>query len=143
MYDTPEQVEDSSHRRARVPDALETMPAGADDDRRLLPALGPPAQRRQIVRHDLQRVEQVIEVLDLGDGADPAQGEPDRLTQDCHLANPGVRHPQLAVLLLQADKTLIDVAQLAQVLAKGHEIAIAVQGRIETSVEHLEAVDPW
>ena len=56
-------------------------------------------------------------------GRIPRRARPDRLTQDRHLANPGVRHPQLPILLLQADKTLIDVAQLAQVLAKGHEIA--------------------
>ena len=126
------QVENARHRRAGVPDALQAVAAGAHDDRRLLPAGGAPVQRRQVVGHDLQGVEQVIEVLDLGDRAQAAQGQADRLPEDGRFADAGIGDAQRAVFLLQAAEALVDVAQLADILAKGDQARLAGEGGIES-----------
>ena len=64
-----------------------------------------PAQRGEVVGQDLQRVEQVVEVLDLGDRAQPAHRHADRLADDGGLADAGVGDAQLAVLLLQVRRS--------------------------------------
>ena len=122
-----------------MPDALQPVAARADDHRRLLAALRAPAQGRQVVGQDLQRVEQVVEVLDLGDRAQPAQRHADRLAEDRRLADAGVGDPQLAVLLLQAGEALVDVAELADVLAEGDELRVARQRASKQAVQDLEA----
>src|SRR5688572_18902256 len=118
-----------------MPDTFEAMAAGADDDRGLLASGGAPAQRRQVVGHDLERVEQIVEVLDLGDRAQPAQGHPDRLADDRELPDAGVRDPQVAVLLLQVREALVDVAQTADVLTQREEAWLALESGVEAGVE--------
>src|SRR5688500_11764242 len=101
-----------------MPDPFEAMAAGAEDHRRLLAAGRAPAQRREVVRHDLQRVQEIVEVLNLRDGPEAAQRGTDGLAGDRALADAGVHHPPGAVLFLQTQAALVDVAELADVFAE-------------------------
>ena len=139
--DPPHQAEDPGQRRAGVPDPLQAMAAGADDHRGLLPAGGAVAQRGEIVGEDLEGVEQVVEVLDLGERPQAAQREADRLPDDRRLADAGVGHPAEAVLLLQPHEPLVDVAERPDVLPEGEELGHPGHRRVEAGVEHLVAVD--
>ncbi len=134
-----QQIDGRGHGRAGVPDALQPVAARADDDRRFLPAARAPVERGQVVGQDLQAVEQVVEVLDFGDGAQAAQGQPDGLADDGGLANAGVGDAQAAVLLLQPGPGLIDAAEVADILAESDHARIAGQHGIEGGVEDLRA----
>src|SRR5689334_8618792 len=107
-----------------MPDAFQAMAARADDDRRLLPTGGAPAQRGQIVREDLQRIEDVVEILDLGDRTKAAHGRTDRLSGDGALADSRVHHPPHSMLFLEPEASLVDVAELADVFAEDDEARI-------------------
>jgi hypothetical protein len=124
-----------------VPDAFEAMPPRADDGGCLLPAGAAPARRSEVVRHDLQRVQHVIEVLDLRDRPKSAERRADGLTQDRRFANSGVGDADGTVLFLQARASLVDVAELADVLAEDDDSRIALQREVETVVDDLEAVE--
>src|SRR5207245_6171904 len=108
-----------------MPDSDQAMPFRANYHRRLLSAHRPPVQRRKVVRRRLQRVEEVVEVLDIADRPQPAHGGADRLAEDRRLADPGVRQPQLSVLRLQSLEREVDVAQPADVLADDEDAWIA------------------
>ena len=124
-----------------MPNPDQAMPLGANDHRRLLPADRPPVQRRKVVRRRLQRVQEVVEVLDVADRPQPAHGGADRLAEDRRLADPGVRQPQLSVLCLQSLEHEVDVAQPADVLADDEDAWIAREVGVEVADEHLPAVD--
>ena len=54
--DSTKCVDDHAHRGTTVPDAFETMSAGADDQRRSLPAGRTVLQRREVVAERLNRI---------------------------------------------------------------------------------------
>ena len=132
-------TEQHPHRRARVPDALEPVAARADDRRGALLAVGAVERRGEVVRQGRERVDEVVEVLDLGDGAQAPQREPDRLADDGPLADPRVEHALLAVLGLQPGESLVDVADLPDVLPERHHARVALEEAVEEAVEHAEA----
>ena len=101
-----------------MPDALQPVAACADNDRRSLSADRAPVQAGQVIRHNLQRVQQIIEILDLTDRAEAAHGHADCLAQDGHFADAGVGHAQCAIFFLHSLKTLVHVAQVTDILAK-------------------------
>ena len=98
-------------------------------------------QRRQVVRHRLQGVEHVIEILDLGDGAQAAQHQADALPQDGRLADAGIADAEVAVFLLQPRHRLIDAAEIAHVFAKSNHAGIAGQKTVEETIQDFEAID--
>ncbi len=106
-----------------------------------LPARGAPAHGGEIVGHDLQRVQHVVEILDLRDGTQAAHRGADGLAEDRALADAGVHDARDAVLFLQAEAALVDVAELADVLAEDDHPRIAAQGLVEALVDDLEAVE--
>ncbi len=108
-----------------MPDAFQTMTARPHNDRRGLSANCTPVQIRQIVGHDLQRVQNVIEVLDFTNWAQTAHRHADRLPKDCHLADTGVGHAQRAVLFLHALETLVHVTEETNILAKRDDARVA------------------
>ena len=107
-------------------------------------AFCPPAVRQRSVARSsdmiCSRVQEVVEVLDLGDGTQAAQRRADGLADDRALADAGVHDARDAVLFLQAEAALVDVAELADVFAEDDHARIAAQGVIEAVVEDLEAV---
>src|SRR5438876_62398 len=107
--------------------------------RRLLS--GAEVQRREIVGRDLQRVEQVVDVLDVDDGPETAERGADPLTDDRGLADAGVGDAQLAVLGLQTFEHEVHVAELAHVLADDDDPRIALEVLVEAADEQLPAVD--
>src|SRR5260370_1406789 len=116
------------------------MSARADDHRALLTAARAPAGRREVIGHDLNRVQQVIEILNLRDRPQPAQRGTDRLADDRAFANSGVGHTKLSVFFLKAGATLIDVAEFSDVFAEDDDARIAPQRLIETWIDDLESV---
>src|SRR5438093_4474367 len=126
-----------------MPDSLQAMSARADDHRALLTAAGSPARHRQIVRKDLDGVEDVVQVLNLGDRPQSAKRRADRLADDRAFTNAGVGDAQLAVFRLQAGATLVDVAELSDVFAEDDHRRIAAESVIEAVVDDLESVQHW
>ena len=107
------------------------MAAGAEDDRGLLPAVGAPAERGQIVRGDLQRVEEIVQVLDFRDRPEAPHCHPNCLAHDRRLTNAGISDPLRPVLLLQLGPFLVHASEQADVLADGHERRHPGEGGIE------------
>ncbi len=68
-----QRAEDQLHRRAGVPDPLQAVALRANDHRRLLATGGAMAERREVVRGDLEREEQVVDVLDVSPRRSPAR----------------------------------------------------------------------
>src|SRR2546425_10258119 len=139
--ETSERAEDQRHGRSGVPDPLQPMAFRPDEHRRLLPARGAEVERREIVGRDLERVEHVVNVLDVDDGSKAAERGADTLTQDRGLADAGVGDAQLAVLRLQALEDEVHVAELADVLADDDDPRIALEVLVEAADEQLPAVD--
>ena len=111
-------MNNTRHRRTRVPDAFETMSARADDDRRGLSACCTPVQVCKIVGHDLQRVQHIIEILNFTDGSQAAHGHPNRLPQDRRFPNARIHHAQRAVFFLHPFETLVYIAKEADILTE-------------------------
>ena len=124
-----------------MPHAHQPVPPGADDDRRDLPARGAPEHGGEVVRGDLQRVEEVVQVLNFGNGAQAAHRHANGLADDGGFPNAGVGNPQFAVFGLQALEALVHAAQIAHIFAKGDDARVAGQGKVEELVEHLMAGD--
>src|SRR5205814_8037882 len=120
-----DETHDSAHRRTGMPDPFESMSARADDDRRFLTAGAAPAHRGEIVRHDLQRVQQVIEILNLRDRTQSAQRGADRLSYDRALANAGIGDEPQSEFFLETGAVLIHVAELADVFADDDDARLA------------------
>src|SRR5216683_1125496 len=100
-----------------MPNADETVTLGAHDDRRLLASGRSPMQAGKVIRGELQRVEEIVEVLDVADRPQPAHGGANGLPEDRRLADTGVGQPKIAVLRLQPLEHEVDVAQPPDILA--------------------------
>src|ERR1700704_777439 len=98
-------------------------------------------QRREIIRRELERVEEVVDVLDVDDGPQPAQRSADPLPEDRRLAYARVGDAQRPVLLLQALVHKVDVPEPTDVLAKNDDPRVAREVRIETAQEDEAAID--
>ena len=109
------------------------MTLRADQDRRFLAAAGAPTQRREIVGRELQRVEQVVDVLDIDDRSEAAQRRADALSEDRRLAYARVDDALLAVLGLESLKDEVDVTELSDVLAEDDDARIAPEVRVEAA----------
>ena len=117
------------------------MALRADDDRRLLAADGAPVQGGEVVRGDLERVEEVIEVLDVADRPQAAHRSADRLAQDRGLANAGVGQPQVSVFRLQTLEHEVHVAQPPDVLTDYEQPRVPREVGVEVAKQHLAPVD--
>jgi hypothetical protein len=123
-----------------VPYAFQAVAAGADDERAFLAALGAPLHGGEVVAHALDAVEQVIEVLDLGHGAQAAQGHAHALAQDGGFADAHVAHAQFAEAGLHAFHALVHVADLAGVLAEGEQQGFLLEERGEVVADDDAAI---
>jgi hypothetical protein len=83
-----------------MPYAFQAMSARTDYKRGLLAAPGAVLQARQIVGKYLDTVQQIIEVLYLGDRFQSAKGCTDALSDDGTFTYAGVRNSQLSKLTL-------------------------------------------
>ena len=99
------------------------------------------AQRREVVRRDLERVEEVVDVLDIDDRAQPTHRDADPLPQDRRLADPRVDDALPAVLRLESLVDEVHVAQDADVLAHDHDARIARHVRVEAAQQHDAPID--
>ena len=124
-----------------MPDADQPVALGPDHDRGLLSADCPPVQRRQVVGCDLERIEEIVQVLDVAYRPQAAHGRADRLAQDRRLPNSRVGQPQLAVLGLQTFEDEVDVAEAAHVLADDEDPRVAREVGVEVAEQHHPAVD--
>src|SRR5690606_19786583 len=108
---------------------------------RLLAALCAVMQAGQIISERLQRINQVIQVLDLCYGPESPECGPDSLSYDRGLANTRIGYPQFSMLLLQSCETLIYIADLADILADRKDRWVTFEGQVETCPQHLPAVN--
>src|SRR3989442_7924576 len=121
-------------------DALEAMAFGANENRRFLASAGAQMQRREVVGGELERVEQVVHVLDVDDGAQSSERGADPLPEDGRLADPRVDHPLIAVLGLQPLEDQVHVAELPDVLAENDDARVAPQVLIEAANQDEPAI---
>ena len=133
-------MDDHAHRTAGVPNAFQTMSTGADDDRRFLSTFGTILHRSDIVAHWLKGVEQVIEVLDFGDGAKASHGGTDAFTDDTPFADAFIGYSQFTIFLLHAGETLVYVANFTYVFTEGEYTGVALEVGIEAGSHHLVTV---
>ena len=119
------------------------MALGPDHHGRLLPADRSPVEGRQVVRGGLQRVEEIVEVLDVADRAQASHGRTDRLAEDRRLPNTGVGEAQLSVLRLQTLEDEVDVAQPPHVFTDHENPWVTSEVGVEVAHQDLPAVDDW
>jgi len=124
-------------------DPFQAVATGTDDDGGFLPAGGAPAQVGQVVCHNLQGVEQVIQVLDFSNRPQAPQGHADGLAEDGGFTDAGIRDTQGTIFFLKAAEALVDIAQLAHVFTKGNQAGLAFEGGIKGSVNHFKAHHCW
>src|SRR5574340_1744203 len=110
-----------------MPDALQSVPARTHDHRCALTTCCAPVQSSQIVRHDLEGIQQVIEILDLADRPQAAHGHADGLSENGGLPDPGVGHTPITVLFLKTLEALVDVPEAANVLTKRYDARVATE----------------
>ena len=75
--------------------------------------------------------------LDLADGPEAADREPDRGADDPRLGERGVEHPLLAEVLLQPVRDAEDAAELADVLAHHDDLGVALHRGAQPVVDRL------
>src|SRR6266550_7957709 len=117
------------------------MPLGPEDDRRFLTTDGAPMQARQIVGCRLERVQEIVQVLDVAYRAQAAHGRADRLAEDCCLSNAGISEPQVSVFCLQALENEVHIAKLANVLADYEQARVTREVGVKVAKQNLPAVD--
>src|SRR5216683_2592651 len=123
-----------------MPDAHETVTLGAHDHRRLLAAGRPPVQAGEVVGGELQRVEEIVEILDVADRPQPAHGRADGLPKDGGLADAGVGQPKIAVFRLQSLEHEVDIAQPPNILADYEKTRVTREVGVEVAQQDLAAV---
>src|SRR4051812_16931998 len=100
-----------------MPDAFEPVPASADDDGSLLSTVRAPSKAGQIVRDDLQGVEKIVQILDLGNGPQSSKRHADGLSHDGRFANTGIGDALRPIFFLKVRPALIDSAEQSDVLS--------------------------
>src|SRR5690606_22279189 len=128
-----------SHGRTGMPYTFESVTARADDHRRFLAALRAILQTRQIICKRLQRIDEVIEILDLRDRSQAAQGSANALADDCGLADAGVCYAKFTILFLKSCKPLVYVADLTHILTYGKYGGVAFQRSVKASPQYFSA----
>ena len=97
-------------------------------------------QGRQVIGCELERVEEIVDVLDVHDRPEAPEGRANALPKYGCLANAGVDDALLAVLGLQSLEDEIDVAELPDVLAEDEDAWVACEVLVEAAEEHHPAV---
>src|SRR5690606_10068763 len=98
---------------------FQAMTTGADNQGCLLPASRAPTQVGEVVCHNLEGIEQIIEILNLGNWTQSAQCQANALTEDCGFAYTSIGDAKDAVFILQTAKALVDITQVTNVFTKG------------------------
>ena len=97
-------------------------------------------QGREVIGCELERVEEVVDVLDVDDRPEAPQSRADPLPEDGRLADAGVDDALLAVLRLQTFEYEVHVAELADIFAEDEDARIAREIRVEAAQEDHPAV---
>ena len=124
-------VHNHPHGGAGVPDALQAVPPGSNDDGCRLPAAGSIPQCGQIIAKCLKTVQQVIQVLDLCNGPESPKCHSDSLPQDGCFPDPGIAHANLPKLLLHALQSKIHVSQFSRILPKNQCLRKSLEQRLK------------
>ena len=85
-------------------------------------------------------VQEVVEVLNLGDRTQSAHGQSDALTGDGGLADSGVADAHGSEFGLHPLETLVDVADVAHVFAKNHRFGVAREQCFEVVAKYDASV---
>src|SRR6266498_5619247 len=101
-----------------MPDSLQAMPTRADDDGCSLSTCRTPMQCREIVRHNLQRIQKIIQILNFADWSQPAHRHANRLPQNCRFTDARIGDAQRAVFILHSLETLVHVAKKTNILSE-------------------------
>ena len=114
-----------------MPNPLEAVATGAHDEGRLLLADGAVQKGGKVIAEGLQAIQDVIEVLDLGNGPQAPEGQPNPLANDCGFAYAGVGNAQRAKLFLEAFQPLVHIANGPAVFPEDKGLWVAFKKKLE------------
>ena len=134
-------VDDGPHGRTAVPNAFQSVTAGADDEGRLLATRRTVAYRGEVVAHDLQGVVEVVEVLDFCNGTQAAHRHAYALPQNGAFADARVADANLPKLFLHALHHLVHSSDAARVFPERQDAWIAGEHRLEIALQNLTAIE--
>ena len=89
----------------------------------------------------MQGIQEVIKVLNLGNGAKSAHGQTYALSGDGCLADSGIRDPNAAKFRLHAFKALVDVANVPDVFAENHGLGVPAKKFLKIVAQNHPTVD--
>ena len=133
-------MNDRAHWRTAVPNAFQSMTSCSNDDRCFLATRSAIAHRRCIIAQNLQRIIQVIQILNLCDGSESPQRESDSLPSNGALPNPCVRYPQLTKLLLHALHGLIHPSNSTCIFSKRDQFRVFLEKSLKILLQNLPAI---
>ena len=93
----------------------------------------------KIIRHNLQGIQDIIKVLDFGNGSQSAHCHADGLSQDRRFADARICHAHGAVFFLHPLEALVHIAELAHVFTERNETRLTSQCGIERGIDHFKA----
>ena len=137
----PKRVNNGRHGRSAVPNAFKPVAPRANNQRGFLASRRAVSHGGQIVPHDLQRVVQVVEVLDFSNGAQSTQRHANALSDDAGFANARVAHTDFTKFFLHAFHDLVDAANPSRVFAKRQHARIATEHGLKVALEDLAAIE--
>jgi hypothetical protein len=121
--------------------AEDAAAVGRADGERQAPFAGGAVAHPRRLRDDL--VEGGIDIigeLDLGDRPQPVGGHADRGRDDAVLGDRRVEHAVLAIFLLEALGGAEDAAEIADILAEGDDVRVALHHHVMGAVDRLDHV---
>ena len=117
------------------------MPPGSYNEWGFLATRAAVLQGGGIITQNLQGKKQVIQVLNFDQGAKAPHRGPQSLTHDAHFTDARIGHPGFSVFFLKPRKTLIDIANFADILAECKESRFVGQPIIKALVQNLKSIE--
>src|ERR1043166_4919827 len=133
-------MDDHSHWRSAMPNAFEPVSSCSDDHGGFLSSPRAPLQSGQIIAHELKCIQQIIEVLNFGNGPQTAHGKTYRLAKNSCLTNSGVENTVFSVFNLKAFQPLVYTTYFAGIFSENDYLGIFFQNSIEIIPEDLPAI---
>ena len=134
------EIDDSGHGTSAMPNAFKSVSACANDCRCFLSATSSPLHCRQIITHQLQCIEEIIQILNLNDWFESSHGKTNSLTKYRGLTDACIGNAQESILCLQSTESLIHIAQLSYIFAECHNAWIIIEMIIKTCIHDFRTI---
>src|SRR3954467_11734806 len=98
-----------------MPDAFQSVAAGAYNHWAALLSFGAVMKSGRIVTQWLQAIQQVINVLNFGNGSQATHGQANTLSHNGEFPDAGIKNAINTIFCLQAREALVHIADIPQV----------------------------